>query len=411
MNGLLDYLSGVAGRAVGGGERGAFVRGLFGMDAPVEPTPLQRDLYENAVRIAAPALGAGKAIFIGAKAKNWDKVAAEAAVALEKAGGKAEDIWRQTKTMRLPEGKLAQEISDHSAVMRNNPNARTIGEAIDHPELFKAYPELANRPFGIEDLGPTVRGSLDPYTDKITLSSKLAPADQRSTMVHELNHAAQEIEGFGRGGSRATATRDISQNMMQAQAPYREDMWKYQAGMAEMGPASKGLYFKKLEALTQKNNIKPSDVNNMSDWYQYANDIRSKYGAPPTKPGAARDAWYQNAADFILQKNLAELKTPWSADPRSQMTVKELENQYRRGSRKMAAAQEGNRAFSEIEDRYKAILKMPDYEQYLRLPGEAMSRLAQNRLDYTPELRDVLFPLRELDIPLREYGGGGLLKP
>lgn len=55
-------------KLVGGGVRGAASRGLLGMVGAEDETPVQRNVRENVERGAAPALGAGKAVFLGAKA-------------------------------------------------------------------------------------------------------------------------------------------------------------------------------------------------------------------------------------------------------------------------------------------------------------------------------------------------------
>ncbi len=61
--GLLDELRDFANRRnigqrmVGGGVRGAATRGLLGMDAPENATPIQREVYENAARAGAPVMG------------------------------------------------------------------------------------------------------------------------------------------------------------------------------------------------------------------------------------------------------------------------------------------------------------------------------------------------------------------
>lgn len=67
-------------KLVGRGMLGAFTRGLIGMDPPSDPTDAERDFYENAVRVSAPAqgLGVGKAIFLGAKARKGAKAVEEA---------------------------------------------------------------------------------------------------------------------------------------------------------------------------------------------------------------------------------------------------------------------------------------------------------------------------------------------
>lgn len=69
MPGLLSLVEELYGRMnkerlFGGGVRGAATRGLLGADAPENATPTEKDFYENAVRFAAPALGAGKAVYL-----------------------------------------------------------------------------------------------------------------------------------------------------------------------------------------------------------------------------------------------------------------------------------------------------------------------------------------------------------
>ena len=62
MPGLLTLMEELYGRInkerlFGGGVLGAATRGLLGADAPPDATPTQREVYENAVRISAPAQG------------------------------------------------------------------------------------------------------------------------------------------------------------------------------------------------------------------------------------------------------------------------------------------------------------------------------------------------------------------
>jgi len=61
--GLLDELRDFANRRnigqklVGGGIKGAAIRGLLGMDAPENATKAEKEVYENAARAAAPVMG------------------------------------------------------------------------------------------------------------------------------------------------------------------------------------------------------------------------------------------------------------------------------------------------------------------------------------------------------------------
>jgi len=104
--------------------------------------------------------GTRRQIFIGPKAKTWDKSAADKFLELEKSGVDPVTAWRETGTFRSPDNKLRQEISDQQAkfqptqwetpyVVKSQPDLEnikmsSIGSAMFHPELFAAYPELAN---------------------------------------------------------------------------------------------------------------------------------------------------------------------------------------------------------------------------------------------------------------------------
>jgi hypothetical protein len=190
-----------------------------------------------------------KQIMIGPKAKTFRHDAAALAEQMEKEGRNRDEIWQATKTMRAPDNEFRQELSDlamrydsniakdrqfesekqrflqatnraksleelddaekyfESQVLKlqNNP----IGKAQDfirHPELFEAYPELENYVF--RELEPTnkqftapetVYGFYSPGKQSITVSTD-APY-KRSTALHELQHAIQEIEGWQGGSS------------------------------------------------------------------------------------------------------------------------------------------------------------------------------------------------------------------
>lgn len=256
-------------KLVGGGIRGIVTRGLLGMDPPEDMTPRERDIYENMVRLSAPAqgLGVGKAIFIGAKAKTWNKSAADRFVEMEKAGVSPEKMWRETGTFRGADGKLRQEISDVGAIHRNPAQLQELGKAkkeeakelqlrmvtpigqkdlfpkalteakkpvreqvkklkdeadelmrhsdvrgqsarfvLEHPELYKAYPELADIPV-MQGVSGSGRGSLIGAGPDLQMSitQQGLRHDPKSTALHEMQHAVQALEEMAPGGSPAMA--------------------------------------------------------------------------------------------------------------------------------------------------------------------------------------------------------------
>ena len=98
---------------------------------------------------------------------------------------KLDEIW----------GREHQRLSDR--VRRGN---ATLQNLIRHDALFEAYPELRGAKVVFADMEPGTRGRYDPQINTITISEELKNAPQE-TLLHEIQHAIQEIEGFTGGAS------------------------------------------------------------------------------------------------------------------------------------------------------------------------------------------------------------------
>lgn len=221
------YVGNPAAQLVGGG-----VRGYLGLDVPAYADEIGRKAYQTGQALGnmpgpgAPA-GAFKvaakvvpeaAIFIGAMAKTWDTAAHARAKDLEKAGVDARKIWEETGTWRGPDGKWRQEISDVQSTFKQAEDpywmrysqqrmahGGKIGTVLQHPELGKAYPEALKIPFSEISLNPELPRSGGSYGygktgSEISIRAK-DPQEARSIALHELQHAIQQSEGFGKGGS------------------------------------------------------------------------------------------------------------------------------------------------------------------------------------------------------------------
>jgi hypothetical protein len=105
---------------------------------------------------------------------------------------------------------IKQEVADlERSVSRNygyGSDPKFMGNfapiAYNHPELFKAYPQLVKDVIrqgstqGPGDLGAYSAGQLDVY-----LPAFYRPGGARSTATHEFQHAVQDIEKFAPGGN------------------------------------------------------------------------------------------------------------------------------------------------------------------------------------------------------------------
>lgn len=198
--------------------------------------------------------------FMGVKSKSFDFQKAKEAIDLEKAGTHPDEIWEKTQTFRGADQKWRQEIDDSTAKVNpdwastppedifkqhgialdtsygrygeNNtyslrkwktdekinpeelPDAlkdvwkdlqagtvtKSLPEVLDHPDLYEAYPWLKDTKV-IQERNPPYAGVADKDTNSIRLHQDYA--QNKSVMLHELQHLIQGHEGFAAGGAPA----------------------------------------------------------------------------------------------------------------------------------------------------------------------------------------------------------------
>lgn len=156
--------------------------------------------------------------FAGERAATADKMALGAAQARLAAGEDAETVRQETGWFRGADGKWRFEVSDGDAKLKNlrmedgeANRATVLSEILDHPALFAAYPALRNMDVQI-GIGPDRknRGSFSEgwQGDKDyfgsppeIIVSATTEARALSTLLHEIQHGIQTVEGFATGGS------------------------------------------------------------------------------------------------------------------------------------------------------------------------------------------------------------------
>ena len=78
----------------------------------------------------------------------------------------------------------------------------TLADVLQHDSLYEAYPELRNVKVRLESDTGSKNGSYDPSTNTITISEdKPGDGAKVGTMLHEIQHAIQQIEGWESGAS------------------------------------------------------------------------------------------------------------------------------------------------------------------------------------------------------------------
>jgi hypothetical protein len=211
---------------------------------------LGQQLGMGAVDLASNLAGAGigpaaKSMFVGLGAlKRAAPEAFERAMsavypmveAAEKTGVKpsAEQLWQTGKLWMGPHGKgpAMAEIPDWAAglgpgvypssygggLLSSPRPGSKLGEHLEHPQLYSAYPADPGYPTGLyrgqppspagfgalsdiplgHTTGPGAVGSYNPDLDLMRLASQ-APHDMLSTLLHETQHAIAGREGFPQG--------------------------------------------------------------------------------------------------------------------------------------------------------------------------------------------------------------------
>lgn len=329
-------------------------------------------------------------MFIGQGSKLWKPEMAFKAAKMEKAGKSPQEIWKETGTVKAPDGQWRQEISDAGSEINKLPlqdswenfsrkaeiakygsrgadvgkmsnkefkefqkfrddlqqefNSLTKREAplsdvLVHKELYEAYPDIAKLNT-MQDKSMGLEGELNPFGIKYgDVSNK---NNLRGLFLHEGQHGIQINEGWALGGSPKNYTQQ-----------------------AEAELAKKALLMR-------------SEIDAMPSSIPF--DERAK----------TVKELFEKLDQTPIDKKTMDLVKDYTDNPSSQL--QEIANFYGLDRRSSAMS--------------------PD-DVYKRLFGEAEARLTQSRMDLTPEQRLDYFPYNQgqygLDVPLNEVIVRGLL--
>ena len=128
---------------------------------------------------------------------------------MQAAGADMESIRKATGWHQFADGKWRFEIDDSRMQLRTAapdiPNYTTLGELVDAPELFEAYPDMADLSVTFHTLEDGQNGGYSRKFDSIELSRDLKnrPEALLNSLIHEAQHAIQNREGFASGANPA----------------------------------------------------------------------------------------------------------------------------------------------------------------------------------------------------------------
>ena len=121
--------------------------------------------------------------------------------------------------------KWAETLETVKEAKKSIPNDTTLGDLVDAPKLFDAYPDMADMTVTFRDMEQGEDGAYNRRLDSITLnnSQKRNAEELLNTLIHEVQHAIQNREGLAQGASpEYWASRDAYKD-----APEREYLQRF----------------------------------------------------------------------------------------------------------------------------------------------------------------------------------------
>lgn len=166
------------------------------------------DMYDPEIDMQQ-GLGGLQHSYAGANANGANLESLREAQEMQQAGADMESIRKATGWHQFADGKWRFEIDDSRMQLRTDaadiPNYTTLGELVDAPELFEAYPDMADLSVTFHTLEDGQNGGYSRKFDSIELSRDLKnrPEALLNSIIHEAQHAIQNREGFASGANPA----------------------------------------------------------------------------------------------------------------------------------------------------------------------------------------------------------------
>lgn len=156
-------------------------------------------------------------MMVGPTSTLYNPQSAFEAAKMLKAGESPQSVFAKTNTAKGLDDQFRQELSDVGSFVKGGPTfydavmnrmtalQKPIGEPMYtkdvffHPKLYESYPQLGDIEIEFVAKGNKATASYNPVNNVIKINEKLTPEQARSSMLHEMQHAVQEIEGFNKG--------------------------------------------------------------------------------------------------------------------------------------------------------------------------------------------------------------------
>lgn len=260
--------------------------------------------------------------YAGRDARNADLEALHEAERYEMQGVGAETIRQKTGWFRGADGKWRWEIDDSGMKLRTDAadisNYTTLGELVDAPALFATYPNMKDMDVTFHNLERGQLGGYNRRFDSIELSRDLKnrPEALLNSLIHEVQHAIQQREGFKPGANLKYWNRKLEEGYDGRDAETRREGARLREQYEQM-KANDPEFMRSMEELNAMAPTVPRGKVDMDTWEQVEPDppewvrfderrdqLEEKYGDRVWDYFSLRDSIDRNARDGRLPGDL-----------------------------------------------------------------------------------------------------------
>ncbi len=214
--------------------------------------------------------------------------------------------------------KWALTLETTKEATKSIPNYTTLGKLVNAPELFTAYPDLADVGVTFQDLERGQNGGYNRRFDSIELSRDLKnrPEALLNSLIHEVQHAIQRREGFTPGANLKYWNRKLEEGYDGRDAETRREGERLREQYEQM-KANDPEFMRSMEELNAMAPTAPRGKVDMDTWEQVEPDppewvrfderrdqLEEKYGDRVWDYFSLRDSIDRNARDSRLPGDL-----------------------------------------------------------------------------------------------------------
>lgn len=267
--------------------------------------------------------------------------------------------------------KWALTLETMKEAAKSIPNYTTLGELVDAPALFATYPDMKNMDVTFQTLERGQNGGYSRRFDSIELSRELKqkPEALLNSLIHEVQHAIQQREGFTPGANLKYWNRKLEEGYDGRDAETRREGARLREQYEQM-KANDPEFMRSMEELNAMAPTVPRGKVDMDTWEQVEPDppewvrfderrdqLEEKYGDRVWDYFSLRDSIDRNAREGRLPGDLYR-DTAGEIEARDAASRRGLTAEERRG-RKPDTGDE-NTVFADGGESYELVGKNKD---------------------------------------------------